>query len=249
VAACALAELGRCSAPCEHRISVEDYAVEAAQPFREATTADLSPLVRRLMARIEAFSSAQRFEEAAAVRERLVVLLRATIRMQRLRSLTDLAEVIVARPADGGGWELAIVRYGRLVAAGRSSRHVHPRGTIETLLATGHAADTGRDGRGDRARSGVDGEAGRAARRGLGRVGAAGSRRRAVHRSARESRGRRTRHVVDRRLPVMAVRHSLYQIKSAYLPDSRSVSAGQIRPTTRLCRNGDRSFDTKGPIV
>ncbi|HEY2795830.1 MAG TPA: DEDD exonuclease domain-containing protein [Micromonosporaceae bacterium] len=136
VAACALAELGRCSAPCEHRISVEDYAVEAAQPFREATTADLSPLVRRLMARIEAFSSAQRFEEAAAVRERLVVLLRATIRMQRLRSLTDLAEVIVARPADGGGWELAIVRYGRLVAAGRSSRHVHPRGTIETLLAT-----------------------------------------------------------------------------------------------------------------
>ncbi len=43
--ACALAELGRCNAPCEHRISVEDYAHTASTPFREATTGDLSSLV------------------------------------------------------------------------------------------------------------------------------------------------------------------------------------------------------------
>jgi DNA polymerase-3 subunit epsilon len=143
VPACALAELGRCSAPCEHRISVEDYRDAAAAPFREATIADLTPLVDRLLARIDRFAAAQRYEEAAAVRERLAVLLRATIRMQRLRALTDLAEVIVACPADAGGWELVVVRHGRLAAAGRSPRQVHPRATIATMLATAETVVAG----------------------------------------------------------------------------------------------------------
>ncbi len=53
--ACALAELGRCNAPCEHRISVDDYAHSAAIPFRESTTADLTPLIETLMRRIDTF--------------------------------------------------------------------------------------------------------------------------------------------------------------------------------------------------
>ncbi len=53
VAACALAELGRCPAPCEHRITPEHYRALAADPFRLATTADLDPLVNRLLARID----------------------------------------------------------------------------------------------------------------------------------------------------------------------------------------------------
>jgi DNA polymerase III subunit epsilon len=134
--ACALAELGRCGAPCEHRISVEDYAHTAAIPFRDATHADVSPLVATLMRRIDAFSAAQRYEEAAAVRERMAVLLRATIRMQRLKALTDLAEMVAARPSETGGWELVVIRHGRLAGAGRSPRRVHPRATIEAMLAT-----------------------------------------------------------------------------------------------------------------
>src|SRR4051794_9460015 len=39
-AACALAELGRCPAPCEHLISPEDYTAQAAAPFRAATVSD-----------------------------------------------------------------------------------------------------------------------------------------------------------------------------------------------------------------
>jgi DNA polymerase-3 subunit epsilon len=134
--ACALAELGRCPAPCEHRITVEDYVRQAATPFREATYADVSPLVDTLMRRIGTFSAAQRFEEAAAVRERMAVLLRATIRMQRLRSLTELDEMVAARPAEGGGWELAVIRHGRLAGAARSPRRVHPQATIDAMLAT-----------------------------------------------------------------------------------------------------------------
>jgi len=70
------------------------------------------------------------------VRARLVAFLRATIRMQRLASLTALPEVIAARPAATGGWELAVVRYGRLAAAGLSPPRVHPQPTLDVVLAT-----------------------------------------------------------------------------------------------------------------
>jgi DNA polymerase III subunit epsilon len=70
------------------------------------------------------------------VRSRLVAFLRVAVRMQRLAGLTVLAEVVAARPAATGGWELSIVRRGRLAAAGVSPPGEHPRRTIDTLLAT-----------------------------------------------------------------------------------------------------------------
>ncbi len=143
--ACALAELGRCAAPCEHRVSVDEYASTAVSPFRAATTADVGPLIEALLERINTFARAQRYEEAAAVRTRLAVLLRTTIRMQRLRSLTTIAELVAARPADPGGWELAVIRYGRLAGAATAPPRVHPRATIDTAVAT---AETVRPGLG-----------------------------------------------------------------------------------------------------
>jgi len=139
VAACALAELRRCTAPCEHRVSVGDYTMAAVDPLRTAAIADISPLIERLMARIDKLSGARRYEEAGALRNRLAVLLRATIRMQRLHSLTRIAELVAARPADGGGWEFAVIRYGRLAGAATSPPRVHPGPTIAAVVA---AAET-----------------------------------------------------------------------------------------------------------
>ncbi|MDR7278257.1 DEDD exonuclease domain-containing protein [Catenuloplanes atrovinosus] len=134
--ACALAELGKCPAPCEHRITVDDYDALAAAPFRTAVTGDPGPLITALMARIDTLSTAQRYEEAAVLRGRMAAVLRALIRMQRLTGITALAELVAARPHPGGGWDLAIVRHGRLAAAGVSPPRVHPRPTIETLRLT-----------------------------------------------------------------------------------------------------------------
>src|SRR3712207_3191704 len=75
--ACALAELGRCPAPCEHKITTEEYALRAASPFRTATYGDPQPVVDALLARIGALSDRQRYEEAAVIRSRLIALLRA----------------------------------------------------------------------------------------------------------------------------------------------------------------------------
>jgi DNA polymerase-3 subunit epsilon len=134
--ACALAELARCAAPCEHLISPEDYDESAAGPFRTATAGDPGPVVHRLLARMRILAAAERFEEAATVRARLAAFLRTAIRMQRLASLTALPEVIAARPAAAGGWELAVVRHGRLAAAGLSPPKVHPQPTLDVVLAT-----------------------------------------------------------------------------------------------------------------
>jgi DNA polymerase III subunit epsilon len=143
--ACVLAELGRCPAPCQHLISVGEYDARAVAQFRSAVAADPGPVVSGLLERIARYAADHRYEEAAVIRGRLGALLRATIRMQRLRSLTTITELVAARPADGGGWEIAVVRHGRLVAAGVSAPRTHPRPVIDALVAS---AETVRPGPG-----------------------------------------------------------------------------------------------------
>jgi DNA polymerase-3 subunit epsilon len=142
---CVLAELGRCPAPCELRISPDEYSAVAAAPFRRATTGDPGEVVRRLLDRMRRLAEARRYEDAATVRGRMVAFLRASIRMQRLAALTARTEIVAARPSATGGWELAVVRHGRLAAAGLSPPRVHPRPTLDALLAT---AETVRPGPG-----------------------------------------------------------------------------------------------------
>ncbi len=141
--ACALAELGRCPAPCEHEITPEEYDVRAALPFRTATSVDPGPVIEAILARIDGLSEKQRYEEAAVVRSRLIALLRALIRMQRLEALTRLPEMVAARRDDKGGWEIVVVRHGRLAAAATSPPREHPRPTLDAAKLT---AETVRPG-------------------------------------------------------------------------------------------------------
>ncbi|WP_320067132.1 DEDD exonuclease domain-containing protein [Micromonospora sp. RTGN7] len=141
--ACALAELGRCPAPCEHRITPQEYDDRAVAPFRTAVAGDPGAVVDALLARIEALSAGQRYEEAAVVRSRLTAVLRATVRMQRLTALAGIAELAAARPAARGGWELALVRHGRLAGAGVSPPGIHPRPTLNAIRATAETVPPG----------------------------------------------------------------------------------------------------------
>jgi DNA polymerase-3 subunit epsilon len=136
--ACVLAELGRCEAPCEGRVSPSAYAVHAAT-FRSAVADDPRPVVEPLLHRVQALSAAQRYEHAAVVRDRLATLVRACARIQRLTALTGVAHLVAARPDGEGGWEVSVVRRGRLVAAGVARRGVPPRPYAEVLAATAEA--------------------------------------------------------------------------------------------------------------
>ncbi|MER5424895.1 DEDD exonuclease domain-containing protein [Streptosporangium roseum] len=133
--ACALAGLGRCGAPCEGRQSAEEYGLHTAAA-RRAMELDVTPVFSAVQARMERLALEQRYEEAAADRDRLASYVRASARMQRLSALTSIPQMVAASPAAGGGWQIHVIRYGRLASAGVMPRGAHPTPFVDALVAT-----------------------------------------------------------------------------------------------------------------
>jgi DNA polymerase-3 subunit epsilon len=133
--ACVLAGMGRCGAPCIGAQSVQEYAPIAAV-FAAAVGSDPSALVAPLLARVERLAAEERYEDAAVLRDRAAVLVRAVRRRQRLESLAAVPELVLARSDGAAGWHLSVVRRGRLVAAGAAPLGTSVRGTLPGLLAT-----------------------------------------------------------------------------------------------------------------
>ncbi|WP_146841385.1 DEDD exonuclease domain-containing protein [Cellulomonas composti] len=133
--ACVLADMGRCGAPCVGGQDRDTYA-EVTARVRRAMLGDPAPVVAAHAERIENLVAQQRYEEAATVRDRLGAFLRGAARAQRVTPLASCAEVVAARRTDDGGWEVVVVRHGRLAATARVDRHTDPRPVIETLRAT-----------------------------------------------------------------------------------------------------------------
>lgn len=115
--ACVLAEMGRCLAPCDGSVSADSYGTTVSA-VRSALSASPAAVAGAVRARMQVLAEAQRFEEAAIHRNRLTSFLTAAARGQRLRSLTTCPEIVAARRSADGRWEVHVVRYGRLVAAG-----------------------------------------------------------------------------------------------------------------------------------
>ncbi|POM24149.1 UvrABC system protein C [Actinomadura rubteroloni] len=132
---CALADLGRCGAPCTGHETPERYAGHAAA-VRSVFAGDVRPVAAAATARIDRLAVELRYEEAAAQRDRLAAFVRAASRAQRLGALAGCAQLVAARPAPGGGWEVSVVRHGRLAAAGTVPRGAHPRPYVDALIAT-----------------------------------------------------------------------------------------------------------------
>jgi DNA polymerase III subunit epsilon len=135
---CVLMELGRCGAPCAGLQTPEAYAAHVLV-LEEAIAADPGALLAPARTAMSRLAQAERFEEAALERDRASTLLRALARTQRLRSFTTMSELVAARRAATGGWEIVVVRHGRLAAAGRTAPHEHPAARIEALRS---AAET-----------------------------------------------------------------------------------------------------------
>jgi DNA polymerase III subunit epsilon len=133
--ACALAEMGRCGAPCEGGESVAAYG-QHVEAVRVAFTADARRLVERLQTRIERLADHQRYEEAAVHRDRMVVFVRTAARTQRIAALAAVPHLVAARRIDEGGWEVHVVRFGRLAGAGRTPPGQDPKPYLEALVAT-----------------------------------------------------------------------------------------------------------------
>jgi len=133
---CVLGEIGRCGAPCVGRTSQSEYD-EVVAAVRAAMADDPAPVVERLAARIRTLVATERFEDAAAVRDRMAAFLRGASRTQRSAPLARIPELAAARRADDGGWELVLVRHGRLAGTARVGRLDDPMPVLASLRATG----------------------------------------------------------------------------------------------------------------
>src|SRR6185312_3295427 len=68
--------------------------------------------------------------------DELAGLIRALSRSHRQASLASIGELIAAAPDGSGGWELSVIRYGRLASAGVAPRGVPPMPVVEALVAS-----------------------------------------------------------------------------------------------------------------
>jgi DNA polymerase-3 subunit epsilon len=140
--ACALADMGRCPAPCVRAADEstrEEVVAEYASIVSRARTAmsqDCRELAHALRGRIAALAGSQRYEQAALVRDRMLAVVRAAARVQRLAGLASCAEVVAARRREGGGWEIVLVRHGRLAGTCIAPRGADPWPYVHALQAT-----------------------------------------------------------------------------------------------------------------
>jgi DNA polymerase-3 subunit epsilon len=140
LSACALAEMGRCLAPCNGSVDSQRYSAEVER-LRTALTGGPDDVVDSLTQRMAVLAHEERFEDAAPWRDRLAAFLRGVARTQRLKALTRCVEVVAARREDGQ-WSVHVVRHGRLAAAGvippgadASSWVLQLRRSAETVVA------------------------------------------------------------------------------------------------------------------
>ncbi|MDQ1749511.1 MAG: polymerase subunit epsilon [Pseudonocardiales bacterium] len=136
--ACTLAGIGKCSAPCEDEVTPGYYG-QLVGRLLEAWRADVSTLIAPLRDRLTGLSAAQRYEEAALLRDRIATLVRSCARTQSLSAITAIDELVAAKPDSSGGWELAVIRRGRLVGAEVAPRGVPPLPIVDSMVSTAEA--------------------------------------------------------------------------------------------------------------
>jgi DNA polymerase-3 subunit epsilon len=111
--ACALLELRRCLGPCTGALPEDDYAAVVATLAAALDGGDPEPLLEPLRRRMAGYAAEQRYEQAAATRDRLEALSRALSDSRRTASLLDADELVLAVPRRGGR-EVTVIRGGQL---------------------------------------------------------------------------------------------------------------------------------------
>lgn len=132
VGSCALADMGRCGAPCTGAQSVQEYAA-VVQDAVHALAGDSRGVVTALRTRMGSLADQERFEDAGTLRDRMLALVRGMARAQRIAPLAASPEIIAARPATSGGWEIVVVRHGRLAASTISPRGADPMPYVDAV--------------------------------------------------------------------------------------------------------------------
>lgn len=130
--ACPERELSPC--PAARDIDAAGYAAAPARATALIDGRDHTAL-GAVIERIGELAADGRYETAARLRDHAAAAIDVLWRGQRLGALAAQPELVAARPDGAGGWHLAIVRCGRLAAAGCAPRGVPPMPVVDALTA------------------------------------------------------------------------------------------------------------------
>jgi len=112
---CILGQIGSCCAPCSGEVTPGEYAA-VAEAARRVMTGDSGPMEQSLRDRMGELAQQERFEQAGTWRDRLDAATRAIGSAAELRVFGQM-EQIVAASSRPGGWDIHVIRHGRLAGA------------------------------------------------------------------------------------------------------------------------------------
>ncbi len=128
--ACPPREVAPC--PAEPGVSAEQYA-DAPRRVAELIDGRDNAALAAAVRQVGDLAARTRYENAARLRDLTASAVDVLWRGQRLRALAEVTELVAAGPNGEGGWQLAVVRHGRLAAAGCARRGVPPMPVVEAL--------------------------------------------------------------------------------------------------------------------
>jgi DNA polymerase-3 subunit epsilon len=139
---CVRAELGKCVAPCTRNHDREQY-LSIVNHASIAMSGNTSTVVTHITELMKTLALQERFEEAANWREALGHYVNAVFRTERLRWIATTPELVAAQNTIDGGWEIHVIRYGRLAAAGVVEPGFDPWPHVAALVASAEFVEPG----------------------------------------------------------------------------------------------------------
>ncbi len=134
--ACAAAALGHCLAPCDGSIDHAAYLAVVEQVAR-CWDGEFDGVADQMLGAARTYASRSDFERARQWRDALQELASAVTASHRYAMLARCRELVAAQPTAESGWQIHVVRFGRLSAAGVAPRGRDPREVVAQLQASG----------------------------------------------------------------------------------------------------------------
>jgi DNA polymerase-3 subunit epsilon len=118
--------------PAERDVTATGYAPVAQRAAALIDGRDNSALAT-MVQQTTTLAERGRYESAARLRDQAAAAIDVLWRGQRLRALATVGELVAAAPDGADGWQLAVIRYGQLAAAGTARRGVPPMPVIDAI--------------------------------------------------------------------------------------------------------------------
>lgn len=137
--ACVQLSMQTCPGPCVDPAAALLHD-DAATRARHSLSGAIAPVVELLNTRMAGMVAAERYEDAARIRDLLAAALEGAQRAEQLRTLALQPEIVAGRPG-AEHWEIVVIRWGRLAGAGHLPEGREPLAVVAELVALAEHVD------------------------------------------------------------------------------------------------------------